>query len=245
MSILADILLVVIFIGILAFFSKYGLVKALMKIGKSFLSFFCAMVLGPWVAGRLEVWFMRRLITDGVHTSLVSFVEQNANGYNLAEVFEHLPEGFVKFLNGLGASLDVLEAEYGSYTEAGEEILREMAERIADPCIGVASGVIGYLVCFFVPLLVMWWLGMETRKNTSHPIFRFFDHVGGFLVGLVLAYSAVLLLSVFAHTVFQIVLAFDSSSTIMEIYQESYIFKFLKEFDTLGALQKLLSYIPH
>ena len=226
MSILVDILIILVFVGVLVFFTKYGLDRALLKIGKAWLSFACALVIGPKITQLLERLFIRDAITGAVHNSLVGFIEDNPNGYNLAELFDNLPDGFVSFLDGLGASLSALEAEFGSYADASDAIVNEMATRIATPCIDVLSSIIGIILGFIIPWIFMRWIAFEIEKDRL-PFFRFFDHVGGFLVGIGAGYALVLGLCLLTRTAFQIAVAYDSSFNVMEIYNGSYVFKFI------------------
>ncbi len=239
MSILVDIILVIIFILFVVFFTKYGLDRALYKIGKAWLALACAFFFGPLITGFLEDAFITNMVTNAVHVSLQDLVAHNANGYNLAELFASMPENFVNFLDNLGASLSALEAEFGSYTEASDTIIKTMAERIATPCISGISTLLGHIVGFVIPWLFMKWIAYELKKDAKHTFFRVFDHIGGFLVGVAVGYAAVMGLSIVTSTIFQVVVAFDSSVQIMAIYENSYVFKFLSEFDTIGTINNL------
>ncbi|MBE5743912.1 MAG: hypothetical protein E7358_04275 [Clostridiales bacterium] len=236
MSIAVDIILIVIFLVIVIFFTKYGLDRALYKIGKAWLAVACAFFFGPMITNFLEDLFITNMVTNAVHVSLKELITHNANGYNLAELFASMPANFVNFLDGLGASLTALEAEFGTYTEANDTIIRIMAERIATPCISGISTILGHVVGFVIPWLFMKWIAYELKKDEKHKFFRFFDYVGGFLVGVAVGYAAVMGLSILTSTIFQVVVAFDSSVQVMAIYDSSYVFKFLAEFDTIGVI---------
>lgn len=243
MSILVDILLVLVFGAFLFFFTKFGLDKALYLIGNAWLALAVSLIIGPMITNFLEDLFIRDMVTNAVHGSLADLIAHNANGYNLAELFANLPENFVNFLDGLGASLTALEAEFGSYTVASDEIIRVMAERVAAPCIGAISSILGLVIGFLLPWLFMKWITFELNKDEKHSFFRFFDHVGGFIVGAGVGYACVLGISVLMRTIFQIVVAFDSGVNIMPVYENSFVFKFLSEFDTFGAIENLLATI--
>lgn len=237
-SMAVDALIVAIFLCVVIFFTKYGLDRAILKIGNAWLSFACALFIGPFITNYLETLFISDLITDAVHNSLVGIIENNANGYNLAELFANLPDNFVSFLDGLGVSLPALEAEFGSYTEASSEIIRAMAERIAEPCVGVVTSLIGSFLGFIIPWIFFRWLDFEIKKDRI-SFFRFFDHVGGFVVGAGAGYALALGIALLTRTAFQVIVAFDSSVGVMNIYNNSYVFRFLGEFDTFGAIRRL------
>ena len=241
-SIIIDILFLSVFALIVFFFTKFGLDRALLRIGRKWLSLACALIIGPSITNLLERWFLTDGITSAVHKSLVTVIDHNANGYNLKELFEQLPQGFVKFLDGLGASLSALEAEFGSYTEAGDEIIFAMAERIATPCVNLISSIIGMVLGFVIPWLFMKWLTYEIEKDEI-PFFRVLDRIGGFLVGAAAGYTVLLGVCLLVRTIFQITVAIDASVTVMDIYYNSFIFRFIGEFDTIGMIKRLIQAI--
>ena len=239
MNIVVDIVLIVIAIIFIVFFTKYGLDRALYKIGKAWLALACAFFLGPMITSFLEDLFITNMVTNAIHSSLKELIAHNANGYNLAELFASMPANFVNFLDGLGASLTALEAEFGSYTQASDTIIRAMAERIAAPCVSGISTILGHILGFVIPWLFMKWIAYELKKDAKHKFFRTCDHIGGFIVGVCVGYVAIMGLSILTSTIFQVIVAFDSSVQVMDIYDKSIVFKFLAEFDAFGTIAKL------
>ena len=239
LSIIIDIALVALFFVLVFFITKAGFARTVYKIGKTWLSFFCSIMLGPWVASTLQGLFLRSAITGGIHNTLHDLIQNNPNGYNLNELFENLPDALTNFLNNYGINIAQLEAEFGPTTQASEDIIEAISLRIADPCVEMVSSLIGHVVCFVVPLIVFVWLSMKIRR-TRIPFFRFMDRVSGFIMGVVIGYCAALVLSFAAHTVFQVVVAFDSSLPIMDVYNKSYVFKFLSEVDTVGGIKHVV-----
>jgi hypothetical protein len=239
-AIIMDAVYSILFIGVVLFFTKYGFDRAIEKIGKAWLSLILTLIIGPWITKLLERVFIRKAITNAVYNSLIDLVEHNANGYNIAELFAKLPENFVNYLDSLGASLSALEAEFGEYTQASDVIIRTMAERIANPCIELVSTVIGLVIGFVVPYLFFKWLKHEIAKDNKFGFFRFTDKVFGFFVGVAGGYLLVMVLALVAKTFFQVLIAFDAGLNFMPIYEKSYVFRFLGEFDVFGAGRHLL-----
>ena len=239
MSIFIDLLLVAVFVFFAILFTKYGFARTAKKIGKTWLSVFCSMVLGPWVAGKLETLFLRKAITAGFNNTLTKLVENNPNDYDLAQLFARLPEGFVKFLNGYGINFADLEAEFGSSTTATTDIIRAISEKMATPCVGMISSIVGHVICFVVPLILFAWLDVQIR-NRKYPFLRYVDHVSGFVVGATVGYCAAWGIAVVLYTMFQVVVCFDANSVVTKIYTNSYVFRFLNEFNTIEFLKKTL-----
>jgi len=63
--------------------------------------------------------------------------------------------------------------------------------------------------------------------------------VSGVIIGLCVGYIAVVFASLFLQTMFQVVLAFDMNNGVLQVYEKSFIFRFLSKFDTLGAIRNI------
>jgi hypothetical protein len=87
-AILIDLILVGLFLFFVILFLKFGFAKTVYKIGKAWLSVICSMVLGPWVAEQLQKLFLRRMITNAVHSTLSNLVNNNANEYRVIQIGE-------------------------------------------------------------------------------------------------------------------------------------------------------------
>ncbi len=240
MSIAIDVLLILIFILFVVIFTKNGLFLTIFKIGKAWLSLFCSIALGPWFAARLEGWFLNGLITKGINDTLSSLVQDNANHYSLSELFQNLPEGLLNFLNHFGISLPALEAEYGSHTYATEEIIAAISERFSEPCVELISAIASHVFCFVVTYIFLNWLG---KKRDRRLVFFYIDRVLGFIVSVPLGISVVLALSVLLHTIVQVSLAFNTNSILLPIYNNSYLLRFINEYDVIGAVKSIIQTI--
>lgn len=239
MSVFIDICLCLVFVFFVVWFSKNGFAFAVYKIGKTWLSMLCSIALGPYVATSLQKWFLLDAVTSGVNNTLVQCVENNPNGYSLSQLFASLPDGFVAFLKHVGIDIAELESIYGSSTEGTEELLSDIAGRIAAPCAEALATIIGHVVCFVVALIFFAWIKLELRKRRI-AFLRYLDHIVGFVAGAAIGYCAAWGLSLLISTIFQVVAAFDAHSAVIDVYNGSFILKFLNEFNLLGALQQTL-----
>ena len=238
MSVFIDVCLCVIFAFFVFWFSKNGFAYTVYKIGKTWLSLLCSIVLGPYVTTSLQKWFLLDAVTTGVNNTLVQCVENNPNGYNLEQLFDNLPSGFVTFLEHVGISLPELEAIYGPSTETSEEILAEIARRIAAPCADALATIVGHIVCFVVTLIFFAWLKFEIRKRRI-AFLRYIDHAIGFVAGIAIGYCAIWGISLLVSTTFQVLVAFDANSPVISIYNNSHILKFLNEFNVFNAIRQM------
>lgn len=242
MSIFIDVVLVLTLVGFIVSFTKNGFAGSIIKIGKTWISLFFSAVLNPLVSARIHEWILYRPITKGINNTLTNLVENNPNHYNLGEVFDKLPEGFLNFLKNYNISLADLEAEYGSATEASESILAEISRKIALPFSETLSSIIAYIVCFVASFFFFAWLRKKIKQRRS-PFFRVLDSIMGFLIGVALGCCAMFALSAVIFTVFQVIIVFDANSPVTAIYQNSYVFKFVNQFDILGFIKNLWNMI--
>lgn len=240
MSIAIDVLLVVVLLVFSIRFTRVGFAKTVFRIGKTWLSLFTALVIGPVISGRIEAWFLSDTITGGICTTLERALENSTTGYNIQALFDHLPDGFVSFLEWFKISLVDLEATYGSLTEPNHEMLMEISELLAAPLASFASNLFGHIICFLITFFFFKWINLQIRKRRV-PFLRYIDHIFGFIVGTSIGCAVVVGGSILARTVFQIILAFNGDSTIMSIYDNSYIFKFLGDLDIVGIFSQLFS----
>ena len=242
MSIFVDVVLVAIFVILLVAFTKNGFVGTISDIGKTWISLFFSAVLNPFVSGRIHEWFLIDPLTKGINNTLTGLVENNPNDYNLAQIFEKLPKGFLGFLEHYEISIAELEAEYGSATLASDKILAEISLKIATPCSEMLSSIIAYVLCFIASLIFFAWLKMKIKQRMS-PFFRFLDSVMGLIVGAAIGYCAVFVVSVVTYTIFQVIVVFDANSPVTAVYENSYVFKFITEFDLLGVIKNIWNMI--
>lgn len=252
LSILIDVLLVALFAVFLVWFAKYGLARTVSKIGKTWLSFACSVFLAPRFAAFIQNLFLQKVITNGIYSTLKALVENNVNGYNIQQLFQNLPEGLLRFLEHYNVSIAALEAEFGASTSATANIVQAISLRIATPCVEMLSSIIAFLFCFFIPLIFFHVMNKQIRnitkkdKNNSKKfsyvkslVLFYSDKVLGILVGLVIGGCAALGVSILIHTAFQTVIAFNATSSVMEIHAASHVFKFLSNFDVMGIIRQL------
>ena len=238
MSILIDVVLVVVFISFVLSFTRNGFAGTIIKIGKTWISLFFAFVVNPTVTGMLNEWVLYRPIENGINNTLLNLLKSNPNGYNLGQLFEKLPSGFLDFLNYFGISISALEAEYGSATDATEEIILDISGKIASPCSSAISSILAYIITFIASLIFFAWIARKIKQRRT-PFFRFVDGVMGFVIGTAIGACAVFGLVTLTYTVFQLIIVFDASSPVFSIYENSYVFKFMKELDVIGIIKNL------
>ena len=240
MSIAIDILLVAVLAVFSVLFTRSGFARTVYRIGKTWLSVFMSLVIGPAVSKLINAIFMSDSITNGICKTLEKTLEKSTTGNNIKALFENLPDGFVSFLEWFKISLPELEVTYGSATEPSHEMLMEISRCLAAPLASFATNIFGYIVSFLITFFFFKWINFQIRKRRI-PLLRYIDHIFGFIVGTSIGIAAIIGISIVTHTIFQVVVAFNGQSEILTIYEKSYIFKFLAELDVVGIFKQLFS----
>ena len=240
MSIAIDIIIVAIFLLFVIRFTMQGFARTVFKIGKTWLSLFTSIAIGPFISGRIREWFLSDTITKGIKNTLADIVANNPNEYNIGIMFESLPKPFISFLEHFNISLPALEMEYGTYTTATDEILDAIALRIATPCADLVAQIAGHIICFLITFFFFRWLNLKIR-STRVPFFRYADKVVGFVVGSAIGISAAVAFSMILYTVFQVIVVYDAHSPVASIYDNSYIFKFINQIDFVGMIKQFFA----
>ncbi len=149
MSIVIDLLLGAALVFFMVWFTRMGFGRIIDKTGKAWTSLFSTMAAGPIVSDRIHAWFLSSGFTGAINNTLLGIVNNNPNGYSLSEMFAKLPQGFVSFLGHYNINIDQLIGTYGADVAATEEIIWDIAGKIADPCASIVSTIIGHLVFYF------------------------------------------------------------------------------------------------
>ena len=204
------------------------------------------MVISPFFSAIIHDLFLSDTITNGIYNTLSNIVANNPNGYSISELFASLPGGFVSFLSYHNISLPELEAIYGPATEASEEILLAIAERIALPTADTVSTIVSYGLGFIIPFFFFKWLNakimsIKDSEEKGRVFLRRMDTACGVITGFAIGAAVAILASTVVFTIFQIIMAFNAESVVMEIYDKSFIFKFISSFDILGIIMNLFT----
>ena len=239
MSIVIDVALVLTFILFILSFTRNGFAGTIIRMGKGWISLFFSIVLNPLVSGGLHTLIICPAITKGVKNSLVSLLDAAPSEYSLGQLFERFPGGFVRVLNNFNISLTELAAEYGTSTEASEEIINDIAGKVAVPCSKAISSILAYIICFVASLIFFAWLRKKIQQRRNH-FFRIVDGIMGAVVGTAIGFCVVFGVSTLVYTMFQLIIAFDASSSVISIHEQSYVFRFLTSIDVAAAVKNLI-----
>lgn len=165
MSIVIDLLLGAALIFFMVWFTKMGFGRIIDKTGKAWTSLFSTIAAGPIISDRIHAWFLSSGFTGAINNTLLGIVNNNPNGYSLSELFANLPAGFISFLDHYNINIDKLIGTYGADAAATDEIIWDIAGKIADPCASIVSTILGHLVFYLSFFFFAKWMYNVSCKS--------------------------------------------------------------------------------
>ncbi|MBQ8407255.1 MAG: CvpA family protein [Clostridia bacterium] len=228
-----------VLIAVLALYTfkhfRLGLMHTVYNIGKFIASMLAAMFFGKQLGYALADGFFEQRITDSVYGKLNEFT---GGGADMSEFFANLPDGFTEFVRLFGVNVDTLREKYGT-AEASEEILRDMAETIANPIVDMISAIVAYVAVFLIVYIVLS-IVVKCLKSIKIPILTGLDKTLGLLLGMVLGLLSASLIATAVYSFLEFLAATNSDSAILDVYNNSYVFKFIYSLRIFEFIRNLI-----
>ena len=226
MNWLVDIILVSVFVLTVVVCAARGLVKSIWWLLRAVLSLGAAFLFGQRFARWLMDRFLLEKFTNLARTSLEGIVKENNGGFDIAELFESLPESFSSLLTRFGADADKLKSAYSGATAAPASDINSMAEEIATPVAGVVSNALGYVAVFFGAFLIITIVGWVIGLIAELPVLRGVNRLLGGLFGVICGFIYVWVICLAMSAFVESGIAGNDSFALKELADKSYLFRF-------------------
>lgn len=235
MAIFIDLL----FVAALLFFTiKYGisgLMQAVLGIGKFIAAIIVAVILGK----PLAIWISDTFISDWLSGIVYEKISANLmTGESLSNFFNNIPEWFVTLAKLFGKDIAALQASY-STEQASNEIIRDMAYDISCPLADMISAVIAY-VLVFVTILIILTIVIKAIGKIKIPLLTSIDKFLGACLGFIIGLCSVSLAASALYVILEFLTAFNQNPDIMNVYSDSYVFKFIFEIRIFDFIRTLI-----
>lgn len=229
----------VIIIGILGFFViKYcytGLLCAVLGAGKFIASVAAAVMLGK----PLGIFISDNLISDPMTDLVYVRISENiVSGEKLSEFFNNIPEAFVKLVRLFGVDMATVQTKYAT-AEASDGIIRDMANTISRPISDTVSAMIAYVTIFIITLIVITLL-IKALRGIKIPVLTGIDRLLGLCLGLIIGLLGASLVSTVVYTGLEFFIAVDQNAEIMNVYNDSFVFKYIYELRIFEFIRNLI-----
>ena len=156
----------------------------------------------------------------------------------LSDFFNDIPKGFLNLIDLFGADVDKLEAKYGT-AESGSATIRDMSETIAMPIAQTVSAIIACALVFAVTYIVLT-VVIFGLKHIKIPILSSIDKYLGLALGSVLGILGAALISTAVFSLSELIAGMNSDSKIMDVYNNSLVFKFIYDLRIFEFIRKLI-----
>lgn len=237
MNYLLDIFLFLLFLLITIISTERGFVDSVWSsvtiIGSFIVAYLFSSVVGEWICDN----FVLKHISEYAYDIVESLIENNADSYNIAGLFESLPEEFITLAQNCGADISALEAQFASSLTLSSAELYSFAESVAAPLSQTLSNAIAIVSIFLISLLIFWLVGLVVKVIVKIPIIKTLNSLLGFvfgvLKGLVIVWILCVTLSIFVERGF---MDPETVEVLNNLTKESYIFNFFCTFSPINFI---------
>ena len=230
MSWILDVLVIAVFLGTIITYTKQGFVKAVLGFGKTLISAIVAAFFGPKLSIFIADKLIGNRIVQQVYSILLSLYSGSAETFDLSQLFEQLPEGFVRMVQTFGGDLSELEAQYGNMTAATEQNLMSFSQSIAQPITRVISDLFGYLLVFLAAYVCFALFASLICKVFEIPMLKQINHVLGFILGFVFGAVNTFIFCFFGNYLIPFLAAITSAFVAEDLIAGSILFRAIVEF---------------
>ena len=237
MNYLLDIFLFLLFLLITIISTERGFVDSVWSsvtiIGSFIVAYLFSGVVGAWICDN----FVLKYISEYAYDIVESLIENSADSYNIAGLFESLPEEFIALAQNCGADISALEARFASSLTLSSAELYSFAESVAAPLSQTLSNAIAIVSIFLISILILWLVGLVVKIIVKIPIIKTLNSLLGFIFGvlkaLVIVWILCVTLSIFVERGF---MDPETVEVLNNLTKGSYIFNFFCSFSPINFI---------
>jgi len=221
-----DICLLLIIVFTVFLYYKRGLIKTILGFGKTILSVIFAFIFGKTVGTILSENIFNNKITTLVYNGFLKVYGESSSLFDLSRLPEKLPRSILKLSELCGVNISEITSSCSNETAATAERLHDISTSIAYPVSEVISNILGYLIVFAISYLLLILVGMLLDAITELPVIHFVNKFLGLVFGCICAVVYSWLFVLVTKVVLLYILAAGNESSVMEIIDKTFIFKF-------------------
>lgn len=235
MAIVIDVIIVATFLFFVIKYGVKGFIQAIIGVGK----LIGAVLAAIFLSKPLAIWISDNFISDALSNVVYNkFSENIIDGASLSGLFNNIPEWLSELVKLFDVDIAALQAKYGS-EEAGAEVIRDMANTMSGPIADMISSIIAYIFVFLVVLLLLTIIAKILSK-IKIPIITGIDKFIGLCLGVVLGVCSVSMIATTVYGILEFFAALNHNPEIMNIYNDSYVFKFVYEIKIFEFIREII-----
>lgn len=214
-----------------------GFIRSVMGLGCTIASLFAAYAYTPMLSAYFKDHFLLKRITAGIYETMKSLAfDTSTDLYNLERLAVDLPAPFTDILERYGVAVDSFSAQLQGLSATTEEVVREFAEKIAEPTAGVIAYIGAFLLIYVAVNLVLALLTSLLDLIFKMPALRGANMFFGFVFGAGEAFIVTFLLAMLLSTLVSALGAIDPSLFGADVVENARICSFLLEHNLLQQL---------
>ena len=227
--VIADILFLVVGVGLVLVCAKRGFLKSAIHFLKTVLAFVFAYLFGSKFGQFLCDKFIAAPVREWVYGKLEGLYAQAASSVNAEAIASEFPDFLLS---------EEIKANLSAAEGSGEELINTMTDSIAMPAATVISNILGYIGVFVISLVLLWVAAIILTKLVERIAFLHRINTAlGALLGLLIAVTLLFV----AASVIKFVSAessFYTQSVIVKFFGESALLEKLKFLNIGNLLNK-------
>ncbi len=228
MNVAFDILLLALFAFMVLRGYFKGFMKMVLSLGRLVLAVIITLIFGSAFSGWINEKFINPPIYEWVHGKISEMAGSAVT--NVDEFLEGLPGIFKNFVDA-----ETFQDQYGDAGASVDALVTDVSTSISGAMSTVISIVIGYVLLFLLSFVVLTVVIFLVNKFVKLPLIKTGDKLLGLAVGVVSGLIAVALVASILYLI--VYLTGDMSA-----YENSVIFKFVKDINVFGFIfDKLLA----
>ena len=170
-----------------------GFIKSFITFMKSVLAIFLAYLFNAPLAKGLTKWFFGDMSRGWVKDLMLS--TETEGGYALYEIFNGIPNWFVKVSVTHGIDKDTVNYYFVEKNPASLEKVEELSAPLGDALAMLISTVIAFIAIFIVIEIVLVFVGALLNKLSELPVWKAVNIVLGALIGALISAAIAWILS--------------------------------------------------
>ncbi len=224
MGILLDLIILVIVFGTIWTCYRRGFVQSLWEMGKTLISFVCALLAGHYIGRFIATKYFDKLFT---RLFLNKLLQEESSSW-----IHTMPNALKKLMNICGVDIDRILLD----TVDNTATIDTVAESMALPISSVISNLIGYVVAFIVSYFVFWLILMMLNKIAMLPGIKIINKALGACFGCVCAAIFVIIYVLAVRAIAYCGVALGGDGVVMALIDDSYLFKFISNMKLLNLM---------
>lgn len=220
-----------------------GLVKSVMGLVTSVVSFVVSYAYTPVLAAIIRDKYLSEPITNGIFETLKSLaLDTSTDLYNLSRLAVDMPEPFTSILERYNVNITAFTDKIKDITGCGENTVRAFAEEIAAPTSQIIANCISFILIFIAAYIVLSLLTALLNLIFKLPVLSQANSVLGMAFGVVEAVLFAFVAAVVLSSLVSSLGSIDPTLFGRDVVEDTRICKYLIEHNPIDEISSIVNW---